>query len=277
MIAQILAELGVTQEEAHIYSLLLETGPVQAGKLATRIGIPRSSLYGVLGKLHERGLLNQSVREGVKVFTAQDPAAIVNLFQQRIDQLKSAQLDYKKILPTLLSRNSSSLLAPKFQMYEGGDGLKSVLQDMLLYSNIETAALWPIEAMVDILTPQFFRYLNKERIKNKIYTRAIWPANQVLDAAEHPYLGSGAAFHREIRIAPEGMSFSMGYWIYADKAAFLASRRESFGFILQSRELVELLLAQFEVLWRLSTPIKSASGGALKTTEQFLDEVRKDF
>lgn len=273
MIVQLLAEIGVSEEEAHIYSLLLETGPMQAGKLAMRVGVPRSSLYGTLGKLHECGLVSQSVRDGVKVFAAQDPAVVLKLFQQRIDKLTAAQLDYKRILPTLLSRNSSSLIAPKFQIYEGGDGLKSVLQDMLLYSNIDTAALWPIESMVDILTPQFFRYLNRERIRSKIHTRAIWPADQVLNMVEHPYLGSGPAFYREIRIAPETMKFSMGYWIYADKAAFLASRRESFGFIIQSRELVELLLAQFDVLWQLSAPLGTSTAATDKASKQFLDEV----
>jgi hypothetical protein len=46
----------------------------------------------------------------------------------------------------------------------------------------------------------------------------------------------------------------MGYWVYQNKAAFISSRAEGFGFIIESRELVAMLLTQFELLWSLSTP-----------------------
>jgi len=272
MLTAILTSLGVNQEESEIYGLLLESGPLPAGKLASRLGCPRSSLYGVLARLQDRGLVNQSLRHGIKVFAAQDPSTVLLLFQTRIEELKSAQSSYKRLLPALLSRSPSALIAPRFQVYEGGEGLKSVLQDMLLYNDIDTAALWPIQSMVDILSPQFFRYLNKERIRNRLFTRAIWPANQIVSTKDHPYLGSGPEFHREIRIAPANMNFSMGYWIYADKVAFLASRRESFGFILQSRELVELQTAQFDVLWQLSRPLQTDAAAS----ESFLDEIERD-
>jgi len=273
MLAELLAKLGVSEDECKLYALLLESGPIQAGKLASRAGVARSTLYGILNKLCERRLVNQSLKDGVKVFAAQDPATILLLFQQQIDSLKSARENYRQILPTMLARDSASLSTPRFQIFEGGDGLKNVLQDMLLYSDIETAALWPIKTMVSTLTPQFFRYLNKERIRNRLHTRAIWPADQVLDTKDHPYLGTGPEFHREIKIAPVKMQFSMGYWIYADKVAFLSSKQESFGFIIQSEELVDLQKSQFEILWALSKPLSANNSD----TENFLEELGHDF
>lgn len=271
MLTQVLAGLDVTPEESELYGLLLTTGPLPAGKLATRLGCPRSSLYNLLAKLQEKGLLSESIQQGVKIFAAQDPTTVLALFQRKIDELKIAQTSYKKMVPTLLAQRPA-VFAPRFQVYEGNEGLKSVLQDMLLYSDQSTASLWPIRSMIEILGAPFFRYLNKERIRNRLFTRAIWPANQVLDIGEHPYLGSGPEFHREIRVAPAGINFSMGYWIYADKVAFLASRRESFGFILQSRELVELQLVQFDVLWTASKPLDSDA----PAKERFLREIQEE-
>ena len=69
-------------------------------------------------------------------------------------------------------------------------------------------------------------------------------------------MGWGAKFKREIRIAPKEAQFSLGYWIYGNKVAFLSSRQENYGFIIQSGELVETLLAQFELLWKISKPLK---------------------
>lgn len=47
----------------------------------------------------------------------------------------------------------------------------------------------------------------------------------------------------------------MGYWIYGDKVVCISSRKESFGFIIESREFAELLCAQFEVLWKQAKPL----------------------
>ena len=77
------------------------------------------------------------------------------------------------------------------------------------------------------------------------------------DIKKHPYLGVGEEFKREIRVAPREVSFSMGYWMYGNKAAFISSRKESWGFIIESAEFTEMLRTQFEVLWKLSKPIQA--------------------
>lgn len=258
MLENILYSLGLDREEVTIYSLLLETGPITAGILSKKAGMPRSSLYGLLQRLSELGLVIESLKSGVKVFSAENPDKISLLFDERIESLKQHQLDYQKLLPDLRTKNPSKLVNPKLQLFEGEDGLKNVLKDMLLYYDMETQAFWPIKLMVEVLSPDFFRYLNKERIKNNLYTRAIWPANQIVDIADHPYLGSGEEFKREVRVAPKDIDFSMGYWIYGNKVAFLSSRKESFGFIIESSELVEMLKAQFNVMWELSKPISKS-------------------
>src|SRR6266480_95329 len=71
-------------------------------------------------------------------------------------------------------------LAKKLQLFEGQDGLKNILKDILLYSNMQTEAFWPQKKMVDILSPDFLRYHNKERIKNNLYIRPIWPQDQMV-------------------------------------------------------------------------------------------------
>jgi len=113
--------------------------------------------------------------------------------------------------------------------------------------------------MIGILGEEFFKKHNKERIAQNIYTRAIWPQNQRVNIQTHSYLGIGDAFLREIRIAPKEIGFEMGYWIYENKVAFVSSKKESFGFIIESRELAEMLSSQFEMVWKISHAIKMPS------------------
>lgn len=275
MLTDQLSSLGLTQEETKTYLALLELGPTKVSYLARKIGKPRPTLYGFLKKLHEKGLITQSLEYGdfgTKVFIAEPPHKISQLFRQKIENLENQQKLFKTILPELEKTSATKFLSPKFQLYEGIDGLRHVLKDMLLYSDIETTAFWPIKSMVETLSPEFFRYHNKERIKNRIFTRALWPNTQTIDIKKHPYLGAGQEFQREIRIAPPEIDFPMGYWIYKNKTAFISSRAESFGFIIESRELTQMLLSQFELIWKISKPLVTNK----EDTSLFLQELSRD-
>jgi DNA-binding transcriptional regulator GbsR (MarR family) len=273
MLENIFNALGLEPEEAKIYLLLLETGPITAGNLAKKIGMPRSSVYGFLKRLQNHNLILESQKQGVKTFSAETPEKINLLFRQRQETLTKNQELFKNLLPSLKPRVSQKFITPKVQLFEGKEGLQAALKDMLLFYDMETQALWPIKAMVDILSPDFFRYLNKERIKNNLYTRAIWPRKQTVNIAEHPYLGVGEAFKREIRLAPAAMDFSMGYWIYGNRVVFISSIKESFGFIIESAEMAETLKAQFEIIWGLSAKMSvdpEATQAFVKEIEKFL-------
>ena len=267
----ILAVLGVNDEETKTYLSLLETGESTASALAKRLGIPRPSIYGFLKRLRDKGLVRESQKSGVARFAAENPDKINLLFEREKELLTVTQDAYKKLLPELSQKHAAKFVNPRLQLFEGAEGLKKVLNDMLLYRDMETQAFWPIKKMVEVLGADFFRYHNKERIKSNLYTRAIWPDRETVDIKNHPYLGVGEDFKREIRIAPKEVDFSMGYWIYGAKAAFISSRKESFGFILESAEFVETLLAQFEILWRLSKPLKVQ----VADTKSFLEELER--
>ncbi len=269
MLSNLLLTLGISEEEATLYISLLETGPTTVGSLAKKIGRPRPSLYGLIKRLRDKGVVTQSSKFDVSTFSAESPGKISSLFQQKIEDLEDKHKSFKDTILELEKITPSKFLTPKFQLYEGVSSLKNAMKDILLYRDIECQTFWPVKAMVEILPIEFYRYFNKERIKRNIYTRAIWPESKIVDIKKHPYLGVGKNFKRETRIAPHGIDFSMGYLIYKNKAVFLSSRKESFGFIIESKELVEMLLSQFEVIWKLSKPIITRPEDA----EHFLKEI----
>ena len=74
-----------------------------------------------------------------------------------------------------------------------------------------------------------------------------------MDTNEFPYLKGGEDTLRDLRFAPEGMTWNMGYWLYEDKVAFLSSEKEGFGFVVQSKDFANLMKLQFEEIWKIST------------------------
>ncbi|MEM1311970.1 MAG: helix-turn-helix domain-containing protein [Patescibacteria group bacterium] len=254
----ILTELGLSLFEIQIYQKLSQKIKLRASQISAELKINRSTTYNYLKRLKKYGLVHEissGHSRSVRYFCAESPERIKLLIKERQQNLSSLEFDYLNILPKLLAQNKTKYFTPSFEVFQGEVELREALRDMIFYRELETLALWPIHNMLDILSPEFFSYLNKMRIKNSLYTRAIWSKNQAVDVDKYPYLGIGAEFMREIRIAPKNVDFNMGYWIYGDKVVFISSKSESFGFSIVSQEFVELLKTQFEMLWKKSKAI----------------------
>jgi len=250
---KILTTLGINKEETETYLSLLETGPTTVGKLSQRINKPRPSLYGFLKRLQEKGLVTESSKFGTKSFMAEPPEKINLLFQQLIDKLQKGQKDYQKIIPELKKRDVSGPSTPKLKLYEGEDALKSILRDVLIYSEKEFLTFWPPKPMIEVISSEFFRYFQEKKIEKDIFARALWPLKQRVDFKDYPWLQSNPEQKREIRFFPKEIDFSMGFMIYGTKVAFISSKKENFGFIIESQEFAEMLKSLFEFFWNNSS------------------------
>lgn len=233
---------------------LLEAGACSARQLSENLNIPRPSVYDSLKILMQNGLVTEQTAENKKVFQVDDIKNLPRLLDEKINTLTKQKTKLEGLLP-LLSKHAQTVEL-KIRFYSGVKGVKLVLKDMLWYHNIETYTMWPISEMVEMLGKEYLAELNRKRIRQNIAIKGIWPRSKAVNFKEHPYLGVGKGHLRELRFAPQGMVWNMSYWLYADKAAFISSQKEMFGFVITSAEFVELILAQFKIIWKIGTPIK---------------------
>ena len=68
---------------------------------------------------------------------------------------------------------------------------------------------------------------------------------------------------------PHQSNVQWDIWAYGKKVAFVSSRRECFGYIVESAELRQLLKTQHDIIWEISEPIKVP----LKYTANFLESI----
>ena len=73
MLDKILKRLNLSNDEIKVYLTLLHSGDLTAGKLCKNLSFPRSTLYGYLSSLADKGLLSQSEINGVKIWHAATP------------------------------------------------------------------------------------------------------------------------------------------------------------------------------------------------------------
>lgn len=254
MLQDILKNLNIPETATRIYLRLLEIGVSSARQLAENLNIPRPSVYDNLKILINLGLVTEQDKENKKLFKVDDVKNLSHLVKDKIDNLQQQEKKLKGLIPTL--GKQLDYLEPKIKFYSGQEGVRHALNDILWYENITTLVIWPISEMIEVLGADYLWENNRKRIKQKIFLRTIWPQDKAVKFKQYPFLGITKEFYREIRLAPKGMTWNMGLWAYADKVAFISSRKESFGFTVTSRDFTELIKSQFELVWPLCKKIQ---------------------
>ncbi|MFA6463551.1 MAG: helix-turn-helix domain-containing protein [Candidatus Paceibacterota bacterium] len=253
MLTKIFKELGLSGITERVFNNLVEKGPSTARQLADRVAIPRPSVYDHLKILIEKGLVMERSEEGKKVFSIDNVLNIEELLNDKIKSLQTEKEQFKLSLPSLMKK--TSFIEPQIKFYSGKEGVKQVINHIMLNRNIETILMWPMSEMMKVLGDEYLKELNIKRVQRNIHLRVIWPKDKVLDTKKYPYLGSGEEHLRDLRIAPKGMTWDMGYWMYEDRVIFLSSEKEGFGFVVHSKDFASLIKVQFDEIWKVSKPI----------------------
>ena len=267
MLNQIFKNLGFSETAYRIYLRLLEVEHSSARQLAENLNLPRPTIYDNLKLLIKNDLVLEKEEENKKVFKIDDTKNLLHLAKNKKEEIIKNEKEIESLLPKLAVKSRD--YEPKIKFYAGAEGIKQVLRDLLWYENIETLTMWPISEMVEILGSEYLIDLNRRRIRKNISIRGLWPHDKLVNLKDYPFLGVGKSHLRQLRIAPKEMTWSMSYWLYADKVAFISSAKEKFGFVVQSHDFVELAKSQFEIIWKLSKPIKPQP----KYTDNFLKTV----
>ncbi len=253
MFVKIFEELGLSAITQQVFNELVNKGSMNARQLSEKVGIPRPSVYDHLKILKKKGLVMERTEDGGKIFSIDDVKNIEELLNKKIRSLEKEKVEFQNALPSLLKK--TTFIEPKIKFYSEKEGVKQVINQIMLNRDIETILMWPMSEMMKVLGDEYLKDLNIERVRKNIFLRVIWPEDKILDTEKFPYLGTGEEHLRDLRIAPKGMSWDMGYWMYEDKVAFLSSEKEGFGFVVQSKDFAKLIKAQFEEIWKISTSI----------------------
>lgn len=251
MLEEILNKINVTGTPARIYTKLIELGPSSARRLAEVLSLPRPSIYDGLKILAKENLVVEREEENKKIFTVNDPKMLSQNIHDQIADLEKIQTDFEKILPQLSERVETA--EPKIRFFSGKEGLWKMHREMLWGPNTKIYAVWPIKEVIEVLGKKDFEEFQTKRLQKNIWIDVVWPQNKVV---HHDWLKSTKDQQREIRIAPKEFTWNMGYWVSGDKVMFISSKKELFGFVVQSKDFSELMKTQFKILWGQSKLFK---------------------
>lgn len=233
---------GLSDRDIQVYLKLLSDGPNSIRSLANVMSKNRGSIYESIKKLKQEGLVDYHLKGQKQNFTAEDPEKILALIDRR---KKSFQKNYSQVedsIPQLKSLYSLIKNRPIVKYYEGNDGAKSILQDILVEMDGEENGSYMVYSPSESYIYESYQDFSKDRVNRGIEVRTIGIGEK------------GDTYGLDQRKSLKTSKVIPTYtFVYSGKIAMISQnpRREIRGVIIEDQYLFETQKLIFDSLWQI--------------------------
>lgn len=237
-----LQNIGLNDKEARIYLACLELGPTNIQNIAEKANIKRSTVYEILESLKEKGLMHVTTKGKRKLYLASEPENLLETIKEREKLLK-------EILPQLKSINNVGFAKPKITFYEGREGLRDIYMEALKSSTNNADWISPMKSVLETVGTEWMEHYVELKVKKNYWIRSIHVSDLVIDSYKYQDPTTFKKTLRDVRFSPEGVNIPNAIGIYDNKVAVLSSRKEGFGFIIESEDYAQSMKELYKLLW----------------------------
>jgi sugar-specific transcriptional regulator TrmB len=242
----LLSRFGLKEPEACVYLAALELGPSSVLSLARATDIKRGTVYEIVDRLVDRGLLKIAKDGKRRSFIAEDPQSLTDSLTESIQQLTA-------VLPQLLALQQQNVRKPTITYYDGEEEIWHIYRDTLT-SGGPILSFTSVIGVYDLLEPKRIERYIRERVEKKIPVRII-----AVDSKEsREWMQRGSDELRDIRLVPrESALFSADVEIYGSKVAIISFKQGLFGLVIDNEQIAQMFRAAFELMWQAAIKPKS--------------------
>lgn len=233
----ILEYLGLSHNEAVTYKALLKIGETKTGALVKTTNLHRVLIYDALESLIKKGLASYVIKENIKYFRAANPESLKSFIEE-----KEKMAD--KLIPELKSIQNTSANQQKVTLYEGINGLKTALNNMLKEMTSKDYHYVFASGNMEPTLGDYYYLYQKEKRKKHILTKGIvdLPYRQRKELIKQTYA--------TIRFYPLG-PFPTDTWIYKDKVLIVTyTANPPIAILITSQETANSYKRIFEGYWK---------------------------
>lgn len=239
-----LRKFGLSEKEAKVYLCLLGLGEALASEVGAKTNIPRQLIYDLFERLIGSGLVSFVIKDNKKYFKAAPPEQMISILQEKERSLQEAMPELKKI------EAFEEHKKPKIEVYEGIEGMKTILNDVLRAENKELIVYGSSKSSFEVI-PAFMENWHNRRIKQRLKVRIIY--NETEETKKRIKEFEHTLKLMEIRFLPVEVLTPTATLIYGDKIALTVwLKDEPYATLIGSKELKEVYKAYFETIWKIA-------------------------
>jgi len=251
MYEDLLKQAGFDDKETKVYLAALQLRSAPASEIAEKSGIVRSTCYGILEGLVNKGLASKTEKAGgILKFNVENPELLKSYIESQKSNLDLISKRLEEILPELKKLPKEAEFRPEVEYFEGKEGIKAAYESIL--PDTKRMAKEKIPLLIHGATqplldawPTFPEYARK-RSKYGIETRMlVWvkklpgPMKEIQEK------------YYKIRYLPEKYAYPGGTNILDNKILFVEFDN-NFTAIVKNRPLTQMMRVFFEFMWEHS-------------------------
>jgi HTH-type transcriptional regulator, sugar sensing transcriptional regulator len=164
---KILEKLGLTETEAKIYMILLRLGSTHVTPIIKRAELHRATVYDVLDRLIEKGLVSYIIKEGKRFYEAAPPERFEIILEEKENKVKEQKKLFKELKPELEGLKKLSKVKQEAEVFQGKQGLKTVLDEVLRQKKpfYALGAQGNFQKFIPEYHNQWHKHMHKKKIK----------------------------------------------------------------------------------------------------------------
>lgn len=246
IIKKFLEEIGLQDKSIRIYIFLLNFGPQPVSVIAKKIKAKRSSCYGYIGKLKEKGFVAENIQNGVTFITPTKFEYILNRFEEEIYnnyEKRKNQIKYLRNIETKLDQRKVKIDRPEIKVFTGKEALRSIYEISLTGKYIMAY----FSASYDLEDQLVDDWHTKERTRKEIPIKILLP--ETIEGLE---FASVKKLSKEVKTISKHKFPFHGVTLITDKNILMYSADDKIGVSIKSEYLSNNQAKIFDLIWDLT-------------------------
>jgi HTH-type transcriptional regulator, sugar sensing transcriptional regulator len=228
---KILENLGFTKNESEIYLVLLNQGSQSAGKIASKVGIHRRSVYDALERLAAKGAIGYIKENNLKNYSVNDPNQLLSMIKQKEHEISS-------ILPELSEIYSKTKSKKETVFFKGKEGIRHIFQDQLKEKE-EILVIGGSNRVYELLR-YYIPHYERERKNLKIKTKLIFDTKEQMEIP-----------NSEIRYVKHSLGPTSTN-IYGNKVGIIVWSENPYAILINDQSVAQSYKEHFKLLWEIA-------------------------
>lgn len=239
-----LRKFGLAEKEAKVYLSLLGVGEALASEIGAKTNIARQLVYDLFERLIKLGLVSFVIKNNKKYFKASPPEQLISILKEKEKAIDDA-------MPKLIEIQAiEEHKKPKIEVYEGIEGMKTILNDILRTEKKELIVYGSSKSSFEVI-PIFMENWHNRRIKQKLKVRIIYNKTEEIKKRLEEFKQTLKLM--EVKFLPVEALTPTATLIYGNKIALTVwLKDEPYATLIESKELKDVYKEYFERMWGIA-------------------------
>lgn len=235
-----LEKFGLTLTEEKVYLTLLRLGLSPAADIIKKTQLHRTTVYDVLNRLIEKGLVSYIVQNKIKYYSAASPSKFLDIASEEKKKAEEKQKSARQVIDKIKLIKEETKTKQLAQIFVGNKGLKTIMNDVIETGKdfVEFGVEGKFQDILPIYTEHWADLRKRKDIKAKIICT---------EGSQTPKWKMN-----KIKFVSKEYQSPASTLVYGDKVAIFIDEEPILIILIESEKLSKSYKNYFNLLWKIA-------------------------